>query len=111
MQRMVAEAEQRCGAPRGQALADSGFFSVNNLKAMEQHNIGVALSFAQENYNLVITWLCTRFEYGTSRISGGDAGEGLAQRLIAECAPSCQVLPSRSPTRGARQSSNRYSGS
>ncbi|MGB9288707.1 MAG: hypothetical protein WCC31_08375, partial [Terracidiphilus sp.] len=30
---------QRCGAPPGQALADSGFFSLDNLNQMEQRKI------------------------------------------------------------------------
>jgi len=36
---MVDQVEQRCGAPPGQALADSGFFSIDNLERMEQRNI------------------------------------------------------------------------
>jgi len=36
---MVDEVQQRCGAPPGAALADSGFFSIHNLKHMEQRNI------------------------------------------------------------------------
>jgi transposase len=36
---MVDQLDQRCGAPPGAALADSGFFSVDNLKQMEQRNI------------------------------------------------------------------------
>lgn len=36
---MVDQVEQRCGAPPGAALADSGFFSIHNLKAMEQRHI------------------------------------------------------------------------
>jgi transposase len=36
---MVDQVQQRCGAPPGAALADSGFFSIDNLKAMEQRNI------------------------------------------------------------------------
>jgi len=36
---MVDQVQQRCGAPPGAALADSGFFSINNLQAMEQRNI------------------------------------------------------------------------
>ncbi len=36
---MVDQVEQRCGAPPGAALADSGFFSIDNLKHMEQRNI------------------------------------------------------------------------
>ena len=36
---MVDEVEQRCGAPPGAVLADSGFFSIDNLKRMEQRNI------------------------------------------------------------------------
>jgi len=36
---MVEQVEQRCGAPPGVALADSGFFSIDNLKQMEQRNI------------------------------------------------------------------------
>ena len=36
---MVDQVEQRCGAPPGAALADSGFFSVDNLNQMEQRNI------------------------------------------------------------------------
>ena len=36
---MEDQVEQRCGAPPGAALADSGFFSVDNLNQMEQRNI------------------------------------------------------------------------
>jgi len=36
---MVDQVEQRCGAPPGAALADSGFFSIDNLNRMEQRNI------------------------------------------------------------------------
>jgi transposase len=36
---MVDQVEQRCGAPPGAALADSGFFSIDNLNQMEQRNI------------------------------------------------------------------------
>jgi hypothetical protein len=36
---MIDEMNERCGAPPGAALADSGFFSVANLEQMEQQNI------------------------------------------------------------------------
>lgn len=36
---MVDQVEQRCGAPPGAVLADSGFFSNNNLEQMEQRKI------------------------------------------------------------------------
>jgi len=36
---MVDQTEQRCGAPPGAALADSGFFSIDNIEQMEQRNI------------------------------------------------------------------------
>ena len=36
---MVDQVEQRCGAPPGAALADSGFFSIQNIEQMEQRNI------------------------------------------------------------------------
>jgi transposase len=36
---MVEQVEQRCGAPPGAALADSGFFSIDNLSQLEQRNI------------------------------------------------------------------------
>ncbi|HME58893.1 MAG TPA: IS1182 family transposase [Terracidiphilus sp.] len=36
---MLDQVEQRCGAPPGVALADSGFFSITNLEQMEQRNI------------------------------------------------------------------------
>jgi transposase len=36
---MLDQTEQRCGAPPGAALADSGFFSIHNLNQMEQRNI------------------------------------------------------------------------
>jgi transposase len=36
---MVEQVEQRCGAPPVAALADSGFFSIDNLQQMEQRNI------------------------------------------------------------------------
>jgi Transposase DDE domain len=40
---MLDQTEQRCGAPPGQALADNGFFSVDNLNQMEQRNVDVYL--------------------------------------------------------------------
>jgi len=36
---MVNEVKQRCGAPPGAALADSGFFSIDNIQQMEQRKI------------------------------------------------------------------------
>jgi transposase len=36
---MVDQTEQRCGTPPGAVLADSGFFSIDNLNRMEQRNI------------------------------------------------------------------------
>ena len=36
---MIDEVTERCGAPPGAALADSGFFSVDNIEQMEQRNI------------------------------------------------------------------------
>lgn len=39
LQPMLDEVERRCGAPPGAALADSGFFSIDNLEMMEQRNI------------------------------------------------------------------------
>ena len=36
---MLEQIEQRCGAPPGAAVADSGFFSIENLEHMERHNI------------------------------------------------------------------------
>jgi transposase len=36
---MLDQTQQRCGAPPGAALADSGFFSIDNLNQMEQRNI------------------------------------------------------------------------
>ena len=36
---MVEQVEKRCGAPPGAALADSGFFSIDNLKQMEKRRI------------------------------------------------------------------------
>ena len=39
LQPMLDQTEQRCGAPPGAALADSGFFSVDNLNQMEQRKI------------------------------------------------------------------------
>jgi transposase len=36
---ILSQTEQRCGAPPGAALADSGFFSIDNLEQMEQRNI------------------------------------------------------------------------
>jgi transposase len=36
---MIDQVQQRCGAPPDAALADSGFFSIDNLQQMEQRNI------------------------------------------------------------------------
>jgi transposase len=36
---MVDQVNQRCGAPPGAALADSGFFSIANIEQMERRNI------------------------------------------------------------------------
>jgi len=40
---IVEQVEQRCGAPPGASLADSGFFSIHNLNQMEQRNIDTYL--------------------------------------------------------------------
>ncbi len=40
---MVDQVEQRCGRSPDAALADSGFFSIHNLKQMEQRNIDAYL--------------------------------------------------------------------
>ena len=40
---MIEQVQQRCGAPPGAVLADSGFFSIDNLKQMEQRNIDAYL--------------------------------------------------------------------
>ncbi len=39
LQPMLDQTEQRCGALPQQALADSGFFSIDNLQQLEQRNI------------------------------------------------------------------------
>ena len=36
---MLDQVEQRCGAPPDEVLADSGFFSIDNIEQMEQRNI------------------------------------------------------------------------
>jgi transposase len=36
---IIDQASERCGAPPGAALADSGFFSIDNIEQMEQRNI------------------------------------------------------------------------
>ena len=36
---MIGQVEQRCGAPPGAALADSGFFSIANIEQMERQKI------------------------------------------------------------------------
>jgi len=36
---MIDQVTERCGAPPGTALADSGFFSIDNIEQMEQRNI------------------------------------------------------------------------
>ena len=36
---MLDQVEQRCGAPPGAALADSGFFSIDNIEQMERRNV------------------------------------------------------------------------
>ena len=36
---MVAEVKRQCGSPPGQVLADSGYFSVENLKQLEQQKV------------------------------------------------------------------------
>jgi hypothetical protein len=36
---MIDEVTERCGAPPGAALADSGFFSIANIEQLEQQNI------------------------------------------------------------------------
>ncbi len=43
LQPMLDQVEQRCGAPPGAALADSGFFSISNLQQLEQRNIAAYL--------------------------------------------------------------------
>ena len=36
---IIDQVTERCGAPPGAALADSGFFSIDNIEQMEQRNI------------------------------------------------------------------------
>jgi transposase len=36
---MIDQVQQRCGAPPGAVLADSGFFSIDNIEQMERQNI------------------------------------------------------------------------
>ena len=36
---MVEQVRERCGSPPGAVLADSGFFTLENLHHLEQHNI------------------------------------------------------------------------
>jgi hypothetical protein len=36
---IIDQASERCGAPPGAALADSGFFSIDNIEQMERRNI------------------------------------------------------------------------
>jgi hypothetical protein len=36
---MIDQVNERCGAPPGAALADSGFFSIDNIEQMELRNI------------------------------------------------------------------------
>ena len=36
---MIDQVTERCGAPPGAALADSGFFSIDNIERMEKRNI------------------------------------------------------------------------
>jgi transposase len=43
LQPMVGQVEQRCGAPPGATLADSGFFSIGNLNYLEQRNLDAYL--------------------------------------------------------------------
>jgi transposase len=38
---MVEQTVERCGSPPGQILADSGFFSIENLKRMEAQNLDI----------------------------------------------------------------------
>jgi transposase len=40
---MLEQIEQRCGAPPGSALADSGFFSIDNLNQLEKRGIDAYL--------------------------------------------------------------------
>ena len=41
LQPLVEEVEQRCGAPPGEVLADSGFFSGENVRELESRGIAV----------------------------------------------------------------------
>jgi hypothetical protein len=75
---MLDQTEQRCGAPPGAALADSGFFSIDNLNQMEQRNIDAYVPDSNMARALNL---------------GGAAAPGPAPRPIAACGPSCEVRP------------------
>ncbi len=93
---MLDQIEDRCGAPPGAALADSGFFSIANIEQMEQRNIDAYVPDSN---------LASELNLGTRcRVR-------LARQPIAACGPSCARPTDRPPMRGARQSSNRFSES
>jgi transposase len=57
---MLDETEQRCGAGPGAALADSGFFSVDNLEQMEQRNIDGYVPDSNMAYELNLGRRCRK---------------------------------------------------
>ena len=85
LQPMLDEVEQRCGAPPAAALADSGFFSIDNLEKMEQRNIDGYVP--DSNLALRIESGQTLPQKGTRRGSSQDARQvaksGRAGRLRA----------------------------
>jgi Transposase DDE domain len=83
---MVDQVKQRCGAPPGAALADSGFFSINNLKAMEQRNIDAYLPDSDRARALNLGVQCPA---------------GPVLEPIAACGPSCEVRSSKSSNNNA----------
>ncbi len=85
LQPMLDEVERRCGAPPGAALADSGFFSIDNLEMMEQRNIDGYVPDSNLACELNLGRRCPK--KGARRISSQDARQaaksGRAGRLCA----------------------------
>ena len=88
---LVDLVEQTCGQKPRCASADSGFFSVDNLRALEEREID---GYVPDS-NLP-RWL-----------NEGRCGDGRAIRPIAACDASCETRQAARCTRNAKQWSNR----
>jgi hypothetical protein len=92
---MVEKVKLECGFPPGQLLADSGYFSLENLQWLEQEKIDAYLPDSNMAREMNLGKKCR----GRAR-----------RRCTGACAKSCEVPKDDKPMLSAKQSSSSASG-